>query len=171
MRISLVVAASENDVIGAEGGIPWRLPDDQQFFKRLTLGHHIVMGRGTYESIGRLLPGRSTIIVSRNRAYAVGGAVVANSLDDALDHARERDDDEVFIVGGASLYRLALPIASRLHLTRVHAEIAGDVGFPDRAALLTAGWKLIDEQAHEADDRHAHAFTIQLWERSGSGER
>jgi dihydrofolate reductase len=170
MRISLVVAASENDVIGADGGIPWRLPDDQQFFKHLTLGHHIVMGRRTYESIGRLLPGRSTIIVSSNRAYAVDGAVVAHSLDDALDHARERDDDEVFIVGGASLYRLGLPIADRLHLTRVHAEVAGDAGFPDRVALRAAGWKLIDEQAHAADDRHDHAFTIQCWERSDTGE-
>lgn len=168
MLISIVVAASENDVIGADGGIPWRLPDDQQHFKRLTLGHCMVMGRGTYDSIGRPLPGRTTIVVSRNSAWSAPGTTRAGSLDEALDHARALGDDEVFVVGGADIYGLALKISNRLHLTRVHAEIEGDVRFADLAALERGGWKLVEETPHPIDERHAHSFTIQRWERSES---
>jgi dihydrofolate reductase len=166
MHITIVVAASENDVIGAEGGIPWRLPDDQRYFKQLTLGQCIVMGRGTHESIGRLLPGRETVIVSRNPDYAVEGATVAGSFEEALEQARREGRGEIFVVGGAELYRRSLPLADRLHLTRVHAEIAGDAHFPDLDALEQSGWKLAEETPHAADERHAHSFTIQRWERS-----
>lgn len=168
MRISIIVAAAENGVIGREGDIPWRLPDDQKHFKQLTVGHCIVMGRGTHESIGRLLPGRTTIVVSRNPDYRVEGALVAASLDEAIRLAAERGDEELFVVGGASLYRDALPIAHGLHLTRVHAEVEGDVHFPDPSAKQLGGWKLVSEHAHAQDERHDHAFTIQFWERPGT---
>jgi dihydrofolate reductase len=165
VRISIVVAAAENGVIGQDGGIPWRLRDDQKYFKALTLGHCIVMGRGTYESIGRLLPGRTTIVVTRNPDYGVPGALVAHSLGEAIELAAARGDDEAFVVGGASLYLEALPIAHALHLTRVHAEIEGDVHFPDPAAKALGGWKLTRETPHPRDERNEHAFTIQVWER------
>ncbi|MBW2230082.1 MAG: dihydrofolate reductase [Deltaproteobacteria bacterium] len=167
MRVSIVVAAAENGVIGAGGGIPWRLPDDQRLFKRLTSGHTVVMGRGTHESIGRLLPGRTTIVVSRNPDYSVAQAFVADSLEAALDLARARGESETFVVGGGSLYALALPLANGLYLTRVHAEVEGDVTFPDPAAAPGAGWKLEEEQEHAADEHHAQAFTFQRWERTG----
>ena len=166
MRVSLVVACSQEGVIGAEGGIPWRLPDDQQHFKRLTLGHCIVMGRGTHESIGRLLPGRTTIVLSRRPTYSAPGARVAPDLDAALDLARAEGETEVFVVGGAQIYALALPHATRLHLTRVHARIEGDVCFADPTAEAGTRWKRVSSARHEADARHAHAFSIELWERA-----
>jgi dihydrofolate reductase len=168
LRVSIVVAVAENGVIGAAGGIPWRLPDDQRLFKRLTSGHTLVMGRGTHESIGRLLPGRTTIVVSRNRELAVEGALVAHSLEAALALARDRGESEVFVVGGESLYALALPLAHGLYLTRVHAAVEGDVHFPDPEGVATARWQLLEESAHPADERHAHAFTFQRWERAGA---
>jgi len=160
-----VVAAAENGTIGAAGDIPWRLPDDQRRFKSLTLGHCIVMGRRTHESIGRLLPGRTTIVVSRDPALAIEGAHVASSLEAALDFARSRGETEVFVVGGERVYAEALPIADRIHLTRVHADIPGDTVFPDPAALARSGYRLAESEIHGADARHAHAFTFERWER------
>jgi dihydrofolate reductase len=165
VRISIVVAAAENGVIGANGRIPWRLPADQQFFKQLTLGHCIVMGRGTFESIGRLLPGRTTIVMTRDRSFAVEGAVVAHSFEAALEEARTRNDDECFVVGGAEIYRVALPVADRLFLTRVAAHVEGDVRFPDFEGGEFGAWALVEEDEHPVDARHAHAFRIQHWER------
>jgi dihydrofolate reductase len=127
-RISLIVAMAKNRVIGANNRIPWHLPDDLKMFKRLTMGHHIVMGRKTYESIGRLLPGRTTVIVTRQRGYAVTGAIVAHSLHDAINAAAR--DDEIFVIGGAELFREALPIADRIHLSVVDAEPDGDTWMP-----------------------------------------
>ena len=120
---------ANNRVIGADNRIPWHLPDDLKMFKRLTMGHHIVMGRKTYESIGRLLPGRTTVIVTRQRDYAVAGAIVAHSLHDAINAAAR--DDEIFVIGGAELFREALPIADRMHLSLVDAQPEGDTWMPE----------------------------------------
>ena len=128
-RLSLIVAMAKNRVIGANNRIPWHLPDDLKMFKRLTMGHHIVMGRKTYESIGRLLPGRTTVIVTRQRGYVVAGAIIAHSLHDAINAAAR--DDEIFVIGGAELFREALPIADRIHLSLVDAEPAGDTWMPE----------------------------------------
>jgi dihydrofolate reductase len=128
-RLSLIVAMARNRVIGANNRIPWHLPDDLKMFKRLTMGHHIVMGRKTYESIGRLLPGRTTVIVTRQRGYAVTGAIIAHSLHDAINAAAR--DDEIFVIGGAELFREALPIADRIHLSLVDAEPDGDTWMPE----------------------------------------
>src|SRR5262245_40679246 len=127
--VSLIVAMARNRVIGANNRIPWRLPGEQQLFKRITMGHHIVMGRKTYESIGRLLPGRTTVIVTRQPEYHAAGAVIAHSLKDALNAAAR--DNEIFIIGGAELFREALPLADRIHLTVVDAEPPGDAVMPD----------------------------------------
>ena len=128
-RIALIVAMAKNRVIGADNRIPWHLPDDLKMFKRLTMGHHIVMGRKTYESIGRLLPGRTTVIVTRQRDYRVTGAIIAHSLHDAINAAAR--DDDIFVIGGAELFREALPIADRIHLSLVDAEPEGDTWMPE----------------------------------------
>jgi dihydrofolate reductase len=166
VRLSIVVAVSENGVIGAKGGLPWDLPDDQQFFKRLTLGECIVMGRGTHESVGQLLPRRTTLIVSRNPAYRVEGAEVFASFAEAIDWGQSQDLAEIFAVGGASVYAAALPIAHRLYLTRVHAQVEGETRMPGPLDPAEAGYRLEAEDYHPKDDRHAHAFTFQTWERS-----
>ncbi len=168
MRISLVVAVSENGVIGKCGGIPWHLPDDQAFFKRLTSGHCVLMGRGTFESIGRPLPRRSNIVISRNPEYERADAIVVRDLDAALASARSQGEEEAFVVGGAVIYELALPRADRLYLTRVHADVPGDVFFPDIADDRFGHWSLAEETRHPADERHAHPFTFQRWERADS---
>ena len=139
--ISIIVAMAKNRVIGANGAIPWHLPEELKRFKRLTLGHHIIMGRKTYESIGRLLPGRTTVIVTRQPDYTVPGAIVAASLEDAI--ARCAGDDEVFVIGGAEIYRAALPVADRMYLTLVQAPAEGDIRFP---AWETQDWDLISRE-------------------------
>jgi dihydrofolate reductase len=171
VEISIIVACAQGGVIGAEGGIPWRLPDDQQYFKRVTLGHCIVMGRGTHESIGRLLPGRTTIIVTRNPEYEVPGANVVQSFEAALAVAHAADESELFVVGGAQIYALALPHATRLHLTRVDARIDGDVRFDDPTVGTDeagSAWQQTRAEPHAVDARHAHPFTIEVWERATS---
>jgi len=135
---SLIVAMARNRVIGRGNAMPWHLPSELQRFKRITLGHHIVMGRRTFESIGRLLPGRTSVIVTRNPTYAIDGAVVVHSLDDAL--AACAGDDEPFVIGGAQLFAEALPLARRIHLTTIDAEVEGDVLMPpfDRSDFRVA---------------------------------
>jgi dihydrofolate reductase len=128
-RISLIVAYAANRVIGRDGAIPWHLSEDLQRFKRLTMGHHIIMGRKTWESIGRLLPGRSHIIVSRRADYRVPGAQVVDSIEAAI--AAAADDSEIFVIGGEQIYRLALPLAQRILATEIEREFAGDARFPE----------------------------------------
>ena len=141
-RISIIVAMAKNRVIGANNQIPWHLPDDLKMFKRLTMGHHIVMGRKTYEAIGRLLPGRTTVIVTRQRDYAVPGALIAHSLHDAINAAAR--DAEIFVIGGAELFREALPLADRIHLSLVDAEPEGDTWMPELDAAL---WSEVSNEA------------------------
>lgn len=129
MRISIIAAMAANRTIGLENRLPWQLPDDLKRFKALTMHHHIVMGRKTYDSIGKPLPGRSTIIVTRNVDYAIPGCIAVNSLDAALTVSF--GDEEVFFVGGAELYKQALPIAHRIYLTEIQRPFDGDAFFPE----------------------------------------
>lgn len=131
-RISLIVAMAKNRVIGADNKLPWHLPSDLKRFKALTTGHHILMGRKTFESIGRLLPGRTSVIITRNPRYRVEGALVASSLEQAL--ALSSGDDEVFVIGGEQIFREALPMANRIYLTEIGRAFEGDVFFPPLAA-------------------------------------
>jgi dihydrofolate reductase len=165
-RLSLIVAMARNGVIGANGAIPWKLPDEQQLFKRLTMGHHIVMGRKTYESIGRLLPGRTTVIVTRQKDFAVPGAIVAHSLADAINAAAR--DDEVFVIGGADLFRAALPLADRLHVTTVEAEPEGDAFMPE---IDLSEWREVTVETHAVDGKHAYSYTYKLYERLKQSRR
>jgi len=151
---------AENRVIGRGDALPWRLPSDMQRFKRLTMGHAVVMGRATYETLDGPLPGRRNIVISRSSERRYEGAEVVAALEEALHLAG--DDDEVFIAGGAEIYRLALPRADRLYLTVVHADVAGDTYFPP---FDESEWRLQADERHESDARHAHAFSFRLYER------
>lgn len=159
-RISIIVAMARNRVIGAKGAIPWHLPEELKRFKRLTLGHHMIMGRRTWESIGRLLPGRTTVIVTRQRGYRAPGTKVVHSLDEAI--AACGGDDEVFVIGGAELYAQALARAGRLYLTTVDAEVPGDTFMPHYAA---DDWREISAEPFPADERHRYAFRCVVYER------
>ena len=160
MILSLIVAVSENGVIGSEGRLPWRLPADLARFKAITLGHSVIMGRKTFASIGRPLPGRRNLVVSRQVDDSPPGVEVVASLADALDRCRA--ESEVFVIGGASLYAAALPQAQRLYLTLVQAHIEGDVTFP----LLNAShWRLVSEEFRPADEDHAYPLCFKLYER------
>jgi dihydrofolate reductase len=157
MRVSIIVAAAENGVIGAGNRLPWHLPDDLKHFKALTLGKPMIMGRRTFESIGRPLPGRTSFVVSRQPGLQIAGCTVTDTIDAALEAAREQGAPEVMIVGGAEIYRQVLPRTSVIHLTRVHAHIDGDVRFPE---LPAGAWREVDSERHPADDRHVHAFSF-----------
>ena len=153
---------SKNRVIGANGAIPWHLPEELKRFKSLTMGHHLIMGRKTWESIGRLLPGRQTVIVTRQPDYRVPGATVVHSLDEAVGACG--DDREIFVIGGGELYAQALPRAGRLYLTTVDAEVAGDTFMPDFDA---GGWREVSSESHGVDERHKHSFHCTTYERVG----
>ena len=142
-RLTLIVARARNGVIGASGGLPWRLPEDLAFFKRTTMGHPIVMGRKTWESIGRPLPGRRSIVVTRDRGFAAAGAEVVHSLDEAI--ALCRGSVEVFVIGGAQLYAEALPRADRLLVTEIHADFEGDTHLPAPSPAL---WSETSREPH-----------------------
>ena len=162
MRISLVVAAARNGVIGHRGGIPWRLPDDQQFFRSLTVGHCIVIGRKTFDEIGRALPDRKNLVVSRTPRPAEGEVEFFTDLPSALAWAREHEYQECFIAGGEGLYREGLAFADCVYLTRVEAEPEGDTFFPE---LDPALWHRVGAEPRASDPRHAHAFSFERWER------
>jgi dihydrofolate reductase len=128
-HLSIIVAIANNGVIGINNSLPWHLPEDLKRFKALTTGHHIIMGRKTYESLGRLLPGRITVIVTRNTNYKLEGALIAHSLESAVEMCK--NDDEVFVIGGAELYQDSLKIADRLYITEVDLTVNGDAFFPE----------------------------------------
>jgi dihydrofolate reductase len=160
MRISLIVAISENNVIGHRGGLPWHLSADLKRFKRLTMGHHLIMGRKTFESIGRLLPGRTTVVLTRNADYRVEGAVVAGDFESVI--ARVPADDEAFVIGGQEVYRLALPHVTRMYVTAVHAAVEGDTHFPD---VRWDDWALIEDERFAADERNDYDCSFRIFER------
>jgi dihydrofolate reductase len=158
--LSIIVAVAENGVIGSGNQLPWRLPDDLRAFKALSLGKPVVMGRKTYDSIGKPLPGRLNIIITRQSGLQIPGCTVVTSLDEAI--AAAGDVEEIVIVGGANIYRQVLPRVQTIHLTRVHATVPGDVYFP---ALVPDEWQELGSQYHPADERHAYAFTFSRLER------
>jgi dihydrofolate reductase len=159
MKISLIAAVARNGVIGRDGTLPWRLPRDLRWFREKTSGHHLVVGRRTWETLSGALPHRTMVVVTRDRGYQADGAVVAHSLDEALDVAREAGDDEVFIGGGAEIYRQALPHADRFYLTEVGEDFDGDTRFPD---WDPGRWRVDFEEEGLVDEvnRHPHRFRV-----------
>jgi dihydrofolate reductase len=163
MNISLVVAAAENNAIGKEQKLLWCLPNDMKFFKNITWGMVVIMGRKTLESLGKPLKGRRNIVITRKAEIKVDGAVVVKNLDDALSAAKEMDVKEVMVIGGGEIYKLALPKANRIYITRIHATPEdGDTFFPE---FSDKEWKLVSEKDCDADSRHEYAYSFQLWER------
>jgi dihydrofolate reductase len=160
MIVSLVAAMAENRVIGKNGRLPWHLPDEIKHFKKLTVDHTVIMGRKTYDEVGRPLPNRRNVVISRNPVFQPTGATVVPTLDEAL--ALGASEEEVFVIGGGEIYALALPRADRLYLTVVHASIEGDTVFPP---LDQSAWMLDDEAFHPSDERHAISFTIRTYSR------
>ncbi|GAB4092359.1 dihydrofolate reductase [Flaviaesturariibacter terrae] len=160
MTLSLLVAADEGNVIGKNNELPWRLPDDLKYFKNLTWGMPILMGRKTFESIGKPLPGRHSIVITRNPEWKHDGVETVHSLEAALEAAAKRSVNELFIIGGAEIFRSALPQADRVYLTRIYERYDGDAFFPE----LGDGWKLVRETVVEgAGPVPRHSF--QVWEK------
>ncbi len=157
MTLTLIVAAAENDVIGRDGDLPWHLPADLRFFKETTTGHAVVMGRRTWDSFTGALPGRRNIVLTRNQELTIDEAEVVTTLDAALQRAGE---DDVYIAGGGEIYRMALPMADRILLTRVHVRAEGETTFP---ILDDSIWVRASSTRHEADDRHEYAYTFEVW--------
>ena len=162
MRISLVVAMARNRVIGRDNALPWRLPADLAHFKRVTMGHPVVMGRRTYESIGRPLPGRKNIVVSRNPDFTAPGVTVVPSLEAAWKAAG--DAGEVSVIGGTTLFEETLPIADTIHLTEVEADVEGDTWFPE---FDRGEWTETEVARHPADARNAYPIRILRLDRKG----
>lgn len=163
MAIHIIVAVSENGIIGKNNALIWNLPDDMRHFVRSTKGHPVIMGRKTFESMDGPLPKRTNIIITRNSDYSAGNTVVTHSLEDALEKAAELDED-LYVIGGAEIYRQAEPLSDVMHITRVHSEFEGDSSFEIQRP---EDWKLMESEFHDVDDRHAHQFTIERYERIG----
>jgi len=163
MIVSIIVAASENNVIGRDNQLPWHLPADLKYFKQTTLGKPIIMGRKTFESLGRPLPARPNIVVTRQPGYARDGIIVTPSLRAAITAAGTFDMDEIFITGGAEIFKQAIPLlVQRIYLTRIHAVVEGDTFFP---AFDKEQWQLVSSREHPADEQHKYAFTFEVYER------
>jgi dihydrofolate reductase len=158
MRITLIAAASENDIIGRDGELPWRLPADMAFFKRTTMGHPVIMGRRTWKTLPRPLEGRENIVLSRQVDLVADGAVVVGSLEAAMGACHSTD--ECFVIGGSEIYRLFMEHTDRILLTRVHVSLPGDAKFP---SLDKTAWVLDSSEARAADDRNVHAMTFEVW--------
>ena len=158
--VSLIAAMSENRVIGRGGHLPWRLPDDLKYFKQLTVDHTVIMGRRTFDEIKRPLDNRRNVVITRNKEFRPHGVTVVPSLKEAL--AVGATEDEVFVIGGGEIFQLALPRADRIYLTVVHARVKGDTFFPE---FEGEAWVLEDEEHHEADAKHAYAFTFRTYYR------
>lgn len=161
MRISCIVAASRNSVIGRAGSLPWHLSLDLKRFRQLTSGHCVILGRKCYESIGKPLPNRKNLVLSRREGFTAPGCEVFKTLESALKVAKDFGESECFIIGGAELYRQALPLCSRLYVTWVEAEVEGDVSLPD----LGTGWVQVSEEKFPADSRNDFPTTFCVLER------
>lgn len=162
MLVSAIVATAHNNVIGKDNQIPWYLPADLKYFKKTTLNHHIIMGRNCFESIGKPLPKRTNIILTRNPYYVASNCLVVNSLKEAIEIAFYNGEEEVFIIGGAQIYNQSLSMWDRLYLTEVDLEAEGDVFFPN---INLNEWDLSSEEKHDADEKNKFPYTFKVFDR------
>ncbi len=167
MKISLIAAVAENNVIGKNNDLIWHLPNDLKYFKKITLGHHIVLGRKNYLSIPekyRPLPGRTNIVLSRNHNFQAPGCIVFDSLEKAVEYARNHNETELFIIGGGEIYKQALDknIVNRLYITHVHEQFDGDTFFPE---IDFSEWNLVSKQCFTKDDKHPHDYSFCVYEK------
>ena len=162
MIVSAIVATAKNNVIGKDNDIPWYLPADLKYFKKTTLNHHIIMGRKTYQSIGKPLPKRTNIILTRDPYFIISNCIVVHSIEDGLEIALDNGAEEVFIIGGGSIYEQSMPYVDKVYLTEVDLDVKGTVYFP---ALDPKEWTLLSEEQHEADEKNKHSYTFKVLER------
>ncbi|MFN4144953.1 MAG: dihydrofolate reductase [Runella sp.] len=162
MKISIVVAVAQNGAIGRGNQLIWHLPDDLKHFKRLTTGHPVIMGRKTFESIGKPLPNRTSIVITRSKTWQQKGVLIAHSLEEAIEAARQTQSVEAFIIGGAEIYRLAEPLANTIYLTEVKADFEGDAFF---YLDTPQNWREVSRIAHPPDEKHAVAFDFVVLEK------
>ena len=163
MTVSIIAIVAANDVIGLNNQLPWHMPADLKRFKQLTMGHHLIMGRKTFQSIGKPLPGRINVIVTRNVDFNPDGVAIARSVDEAISKAEAAGDSEIFIGGGAEIYAQTLHRADRMYITRVHAEPEGDTFFPEFDDVNE--WKLVDAEHFESDEKNKHPYSFLTYER------
>ena len=172
MRLSLIVAMAKNRTIGLDGAMPWHIPEDLKFFKRVTMGHPVIMGRKTYQSIGAALPGRTNIVVTRNKDFEAADADVVHDLSEALTKAKATEElwrpdggrEEIFVIGGADIYGQALPEAQRIYMTEVHQELPGDAFFPE---LAEGEWKETDRKDRDPETPGGSAYSLVILDRVG----
>jgi dihydrofolate reductase len=165
MTVSMIAALARNGVIGKANDLPWHLPDDMKFFMQTTKGHHVIMGRKNYESLPekfRPLPNRTSIVVTRQHDYKAPGCIVVHQLEDGVKMAAKNGEPELFIIGGSEIYKLAMPIADKLYLTEIDAEIEGDTFFP---SYKKESWREISRQHHSSDDRHQFSFDFVVYKK------
>ncbi|PTX18776.1 dihydrofolate reductase [Pontibacter mucosus] len=155
--LAIIVAAAENNVIGKDNDLIWHLPADLKHFKSLTMGHPMIMGRKTFEAIGKPLPGRTSIIITSQKNYQAEGCVVVHSLEEAIAKGKGLDTEQVSIIGGANVYKQALPLADIVYLTRVHASFEGDAYFPE---LPDDAWQVVEQEHHEPDEKNKYSYTF-----------
>jgi dihydrofolate reductase len=159
-NISLIVAMANNRVIGANNALPWHLPADLKHFRELTMGHHVLMGRKTYESIGKPLPGRISVVITRNPNYTAANALITHTLEKAISSCG--DDTEIFVIGGAELYRQALRLANRIYLTEIELEVAGDAHFTE---LDQNVWVETKRVTHDPDERNPYRYHFATYDK------
>lgn len=163
MKLSLIVAKARNNVIGKDNQLVWKLSGDLQHFKRTTLGHHVIMGRKTFESMGKPLPGRTSIVITRNKAYQVPSPhEVVHSLDEALQIVQKKGLEQAFILGGAEIYEQALPVVDEMIITEVEADPEGDTFFP---AVDYSSWEKVSEEPHPKDEKNQYSYTFVIYQR------
>lgn len=162
MRLSAIVAISNNNVIGKDNELPWYLPADLQYFKRITINHPVIMGRKSFEAIGQPLPKRTNIVLTKDPYYLASNILVAHSIEEALALAYDTDTEEVFIIGGAIIYEHYLPMLDRLYITEIHADFDGDTFFPEWDRNQ---WKLISEEHHSSDKKNEFDYSFKVYER------
>jgi len=160
--ITLVVAAANNNAIGKDNHLLWRLPNDMKYFKNVTWGMPVLMGRKTFEALGKALPGRKNMVLTKQPGWKANGVVVVKNFDDALFLTKEMDVKELMVIGGGQIYRSVIDKSNRIHITRVAADFDADVFFP---AIDPAIWKLVSKKDHEADAKHAYNYSFQVWEK------
>lgn len=161
--LSAIAAAAENRVIGKDNKMPWHLPADLKHFKTLTTGHPVLMGRRTFASLGKPLPNRTNIIMTRDANYSAPDCIIVNSVETAVSIANELDMDEIFVIGGAEVYRQLLPQIQRIYLTEIHQQFAGDAFFPE---LNKDEWHEVSREKHTADENNAYDYSFVVYERS-----
>jgi len=162
MIISIIVAFANDQLIGADNRLLWHLPDDMKNFRRVTMGHYVIMGRKTWDSIGTILPGRTIVVITHNTGLKINDVLIFHSLPEAIEYAKMEQQEEIFIIGGGQIYQKALPFADRLYITRVYGSFVGDTYFPE---FNPDNWSVDFRSSHPIDERHEYAFDLMVLSR------